>query len=59
MIVLGVHRADLERGFASVTLADSVRCEHCMPYERDLPVWICRGLRLPLREAWTRVKSFI
>jgi hypothetical protein len=59
MIVLGVHRADLEHGFVSVTLADSVRCEHCMPYERDLPVWICRGLRDPLREAWARVKMYI
>jgi hypothetical protein len=59
MIVLGVHREDLERGFASVVLADSVRCEHCMPYERDLPVWICRGLRVPLREAWARVMMYV
>jgi hypothetical protein len=59
LIVLGRGRADLERDFASVTLADSVRCEHCMPYERDLPVWICRGLHVPLREAWARMKSFI
>jgi hypothetical protein len=59
MIVLGVRREDLEGGFASVTLADSARCEHCMPYERNLPVWICRGLRMPLREAWARVKMFI
>jgi hypothetical protein len=59
MIVLGLRRADLERAFASVTPADTVRCEHCMPYERDLPVWICRGLRLPLREAWARMKTYI
>jgi hypothetical protein len=59
LIVLGAPRADLERDFASVTLADSVRCEHCMPYERDRPIWICRGLHVPLREAWTRVKMYI
>lgn len=59
MIVLGLHRADVEDGFASVTLADSVRCEHCMPYERDLPIWICREPRTPLREVWARVKRFI
>ena len=59
MIVLGVRRADLEQGFASVTLADSVRCEHCMPYERGLPVWICRGLRDPLPVAWARTKMYI
>jgi hypothetical protein len=59
MIVLGEPRADLERSFASVTLADSVRCEHCMPYERGRPVWICRGMRVPLREAWAGVKEYI
>jgi 4-amino-4-deoxy-L-arabinose transferase-like glycosyltransferase len=59
MIVLGAPRADLERDFASVTLADSVRCEHCMPYERGRPIWICRGLHVPLRDAWARVKAYI
>ena len=59
MIVLGAPREDLERDFASVTLADSVRCEHCMPYERGRRVWICRGMRIPLREAWARVKAYI
>jgi 4-amino-4-deoxy-L-arabinose transferase-like glycosyltransferase len=59
MIVLGASREDLERDFASVTLADSVRCEHCMPYERGRRIWICRGLREPLRAAWAKVKTFI
>ena len=59
MIVLGAPRADLERDFASITLADSVRCEHCMPYERGRPIWICRGLRQPLRAVWARTKAYI
>ena len=59
MIVLGAPRADLERDFASVTLADSVRCERCMPYERGRPIWICRGLREPLRAVWARTKAYI
>jgi hypothetical protein len=59
MIMFGAPRADLERDFASVTLADSVRCERCMPYERGRPIWICRGLRVPLREAWARTKTYI
>jgi len=59
MIVLGGSREDHDRQFASVTLADSVRCEHCMPYERDRRIWVCRGLRVPLREVWPRVKEYI
>jgi hypothetical protein len=59
LVVVGRNRDDLDRDFASVTLADSLRCEHCMPYERNRPVWICRGPRLPFREAWARTKDFI
>jgi hypothetical protein len=59
VIVLGARRGDLEEMFHDVTLADSVRCRHCMPYERDLPVWVCRDLRVPLREAWARLKVYI
>lgn len=59
MIVLGESREDLERSFASVAAADTVRCEHCMPYERGRTVWLCRGLRRPLREVWLETKKFI
>jgi len=59
MIVLGGTREDLEQRFVSVTLADSLRCEHCMPYERGRHVWICRSLRRPLREIWPEMKAYI
>ena len=59
LIALGGSRADQEANFRSVTLADSVRCEHCMPYERGLPIWVGRGLRMPLRELWPRLRMYI
>jgi len=30
-----------------------------MPYERDLPVYVCRGIKAPLAEVWPRLKHFI
>jgi hypothetical protein len=29
-----------------------------MPYERDLPIFVARGLRRPLAEVWPRVKHY-
>jgi hypothetical protein len=29
-----------------------------MPYENGLPVWIARGLRQPVAEAWPRLKHY-
>jgi hypothetical protein len=29
-----------------------------MPYENDRPIFICRGLRVPLADAWPRFKRF-
>jgi hypothetical protein len=35
------------------------RCQDCMPYEDDLPIWVVRGPRRPLVDIWPRIKRFI
>jgi len=30
-----------------------------MPYESDLPVFLCRGLKVKLRDLWPSIKHFI
>jgi len=30
-----------------------------MPFERNLPIWVCHGWKIPLEEAWRRGKHFI
>jgi hypothetical protein len=30
-----------------------------MPYERHKPVHLCRGLKMPVRELWPKVKKWI
>jgi 4-amino-4-deoxy-L-arabinose transferase-like glycosyltransferase len=59
MIVVGGDLADNRAFFASVERVDVVHCERCMPYERDLPVYVCRGIKAPLAEVWPRLKHFI
>jgi hypothetical protein len=59
VIVLGSSSEALSELFESVQLVDTVRCTYCMPYQNDVPVHLARGLKLPLAEAWRRVKRFI
>ncbi len=52
LIVLGGDRDDLERRFQRVEVAGTARCRYCIPYERDLSIHVCRGLRLEMAELW-------
>ena len=58
MIVVGVPQRELQGIFANVTVGDTARCQYCMPYESNLPVFVCRGLRVPLREMWAEVRNY-
>ena len=57
-IALGGDRDDLESRFASVELAGRATCRWCIPYERDLPIYVCRGLLLPVEELWPLAKHY-
>lgn len=59
LIVIGGDREDLERDFASVVDAALHRAPLAMPYESELPIYVVRGLRAPLRDAWPTVKRYI
>jgi len=58
VIVLGGEREGLERSFESVEWAGQVPCRLCMPYESDLPIFVCRDLKLPIAEVWERLKNY-
>jgi hypothetical protein len=57
--VLGGQRSDIEESFSSVEQAAVHTCTDCMPYENNRPVWIARGLKMPLAQIWPRVKHYI
>lgn len=58
VLVLGGDREDLEERFASVELAGRADCDWCIPYERDLPIYVCRDLQTPLDELWPHMKHY-
>jgi hypothetical protein len=59
LIVIGDDRDRLEELFESVELGATFTCRDCMPYENDLPIWVARGLRLPIHELWATIRHFI
>jgi hypothetical protein len=59
LIVLGRSREELVGWFEQVERVDTVRCRYCMPYQNELPVYLCRGLKLPVGEVWSRLKRYI
>jgi hypothetical protein len=58
VIVLGGNREDLESSFEHVELAGLADCRWCLPYERELPIYVCRGLRTPMGSLWEEIRHY-
>ncbi|MBZ0114666.1 MAG: glycosyltransferase family 39 protein [Thermoanaerobaculia bacterium] len=58
VIVLGGDREDLEGSFEDVELAGFAGCRWCIPYERDLPIYVGRGLRVSMGDLWTEIRHY-
>ena len=59
VIAVGYPRERLDALFEQVEERGRVVSEWAMPYETDLPVFVCRGLRAPIDVAWEAAKRFI
>ena len=59
VIILGGQLEDHRRLFEQVEAAGIVTCEHCMPSENDLTVYVCRRPRQSVGEVWPALKKFI
>lgn len=57
MILLGSSREDAEKHFASVEEKTEVNHPYSMSYER-YKILVCRGLREPLPELWSKLKHW-
>jgi hypothetical protein len=58
LIIIGGDRRDHLQAYAEVTLFAVHRHPYAMPFETDLPIWICRRPRLTLDQIWPHVKYF-
>jgi hypothetical protein len=59
---LAIHvGGDLERwrrGCGSLDIVGRTDNAFAMPYENNRPIFICRGLRVPITELWDRFKRY-
>lgn len=58
MISIGVPRRQLEALFGQVEQAATIVNRDAVPDEANLPVYICRLPKMPLREAWPKLKNY-
>jgi hypothetical protein len=58
VIFIGGSEDDLSPAFESLAQASIARCDYCMPYEKNLPIWVARGLKEPIAEVWRRLGHY-
>jgi hypothetical protein len=58
MIVIGGDAADYAQIFNSVEQAALFTHEYVMPYENNLPIFVCRELQVNIEEFWPRLKHY-
>jgi hypothetical protein len=59
VITVGASREDVEKSFEQVELGATIVSPYARPNETDIPVFIGRKPRMPLKEVWPRTKEFI
>jgi len=57
-ILLGGKKEDYISAFNQVEQAAVIRCDYCMPYENNLPLYVGRGPKGKISEIWGSLKNF-
>jgi len=58
VIIIGGKAQDHAKIFGEVREAARVWSDYAMPYETDLPIYVCRQPKLSLQEVWPQVKHY-
>lgn len=58
LIIVGGRKEDHEKGFESVALAMVHTSEYAMPFETNLPIFLCRKLKMRFADIWSMAKHF-
>ncbi len=59
LILVGGRIEEHREAFESVELEATHRCELCMPFEREIPIFVGRGWKRPIAEIWPSTKEFM
>ncbi|MDT4955715.1 MAG: hypothetical protein QOJ02_3853 [Acidobacteriota bacterium] len=57
-IIIGGKMEDHQKVFSQVEEAAIITSEYAMPYENNLPVYVCRAIKAPLNSIWPQVKHY-
>ena len=58
VITVGERETDVRKSFDQVELAATVTHPYVLPHENNLPVFVCRRPKKPLKEIWPDVKCY-
>jgi len=59
VIIVGFHDTSaLQPLFARVEPVGTTHCTYCMDYENNVPIFVARGPKEPIRTLWPRVKHY-
>lgn len=59
LIVIGGKKEDHEKTFSDVKHAAIISDKYAMPNESNLPIYICRGLKVNFNDVWKKVRLYI
>lgn len=59
MSAINRSKDDYIPNFSHVTEEGLIQSKYAIPYENNLKIFMCKGLRQPLRDVWKRLRFFI
>jgi hypothetical protein len=58
VICLGGSKEAIFKSYKEAIQVGLFNDEYCMPYENNMPVWVCKSRIVPLKEAWPEFKHY-
>jgi len=59
VIVLGGDEEDLKRVYHDYHQAGIIQNEYARSFETNIPIYVCHGLKIPIKEIWPRTRNYI
>jgi len=58
VIIIGGSRKHYADLFRSFEIAGRIDTQYAMPYETNQPIYVLRGMKMPLKDYWPELKSY-
>lgn len=58
VIAIGGRAEEFKELFESVETAETLRSKYAMPYENNLPIFVCRNVKVPLDSLWANNHTY-